>query len=104
MSTTNLESTYGINLYGKERKKIAFIIGQPLMPLERVLEQEKSFRNSPESVPGVRCQQRESCSCPGNSKVKETPKESFQVAAQAAKVMGSFTPGDVGCHSQQQQA
>lgn len=28
----------------EEREEITFIIGQPRMPLERVLEQEKSFR------------------------------------------------------------
>lgn len=40
----NLERAYRINLYGRERKKTAFTIGQLLLPLERILEQEKSFR------------------------------------------------------------
>lgn len=40
----NLKRAYRINLYGRERKKTAFIIGQLLLPLERILEQEKSFR------------------------------------------------------------
>ena len=43
MSTTNLENTYEINLYGRERKEIALITGQSLIPLVRVLKQEKSF-------------------------------------------------------------